>query len=145
MESQEVNQEKRCKDKVKDAFKSRYADIMALYQADCDGKEEGLEDLGTIFEYGLSFDYVAPHTFRDQRVGYFRYQISWGGPSEEFRIYTNPDFTPYKIEFWYLDWFDGAPYKLTGKRFEKFYDFFMSFFVEVGSAEHALKEATQDM
>lgn len=37
-------------------------------------------------EYALSFDYVEPDTFDDQDRGYFRYQISYGGPSEEVRF-----------------------------------------------------------
>lgn len=59
-------------------------------------------------EYGLSFDYVAPYTFGDQPEAYFRYQISYGGPSEEIRFYTNQDFSLHRAEFWFLDWFDGA-------------------------------------
>tara|TARA_R100001443_G_scaffold116608_1_gene137539 strand:- start:13442 stop:13792 length:351 start_codon:yes stop_codon:yes gene_type:complete len=52
----------------------------------------------------LSFDYVEPNTFEGQEVGYYRYQMSWGGPSDEFRMYDNSD----KIQYWFLDWFDGA-------------------------------------
>jgi len=143
METQETLKELKCKDKVKGSFKSRYQDVIALYKAYLEGNEDGIEDLGNIFEYGLSFDYVAPNTFRDQKVGYFRYQISYGGPSEEFRIFTNPDFTPYKIEFWYLDWFDGASYKLTGKKFEEFSEFFINFFVETESAKHVFEESRE--
>jgi hypothetical protein len=63
----------------------------------------------SFYEYGLSFDYVAPGTFQDQNEGYFRWQISWGGPSEEFRFYVSPGGSvPYRVEFWLLDWFDGA-------------------------------------
>ena len=40
---------------------------------------------------------------------YKRYQLSWGGPTEEFRVYLNGD-----VEFWLLDWFDGAPIEVTG-------------------------------
>lgn len=140
----ETTKELKCKDKVKAAFKSRFSDVMQLWKADCEGKEEGIEDLGTIFEYGLSFDYVAPHTFRDQKVGYFRYQISYGGPSEEFRIFTNPDLTPYKVEFWYLDWFDGAKHILRGKAFEEFSDFFNQFFVDSETAHAVLRQALEE-
>ena len=56
-----------------------------------------------IKDYPLSFDYVEANTFTDQEEGYFRYQISWGGPQEELRIFENGT-----IEFWFLDWFDGA-------------------------------------
>jgi len=73
------------------------------YESDI--REAGYEAFN---EYGLAFDYVEPGTFEDQEQGYFRYQISWGGPSEEIRFYVGIDYQPYKIEFWYLDWFDGA-------------------------------------
>ena len=75
-----------------------------------------------LFEYvndtALSWDYVEPGTFEDQEEGYYRLQLSWGGPSDEFRIYT----TQYAdeidvIEYHYMDWFDGAsirvPYNST--------------------------------
>ena len=67
-----------------------------------------LWDLGTLDEYGLSFDYVAPDTFTGQAKGYFRWQLSYGGPSDEFRFHINPDFSCRAIEYWFLDWFDGA-------------------------------------
>jgi len=59
-------------------------------------------DYDGLWEYGLSMDYVEPGTFDDQREGYFRWQLSWGGPSDEFRLYDNND-----LEYWFLDWFDG--------------------------------------
>ena len=50
----------------------------------------GYEDF---FDYvnqsGLSFDFVEANTFEDQKCGYWRFQMSWGGPSDEFRIYTD--------------------------------------------------------
>jgi hypothetical protein len=59
--------------------------------------------------YFLSWDYVEPFTFGDsQKAGYWRLQISWGGPSSEFRIYADSEKDIGKIEYWYQDWFDGA-------------------------------------
>jgi len=69
---------------------------------------EKLDDLGTFNEYGLCFDYVAAGTFDDQEQGYFRYQLSYGGPSDEFRFYTDAGRNCYCIEYWFLDWGDGA-------------------------------------
>ena len=86
---------------------SRVDDLQRLWAAYRKGDEDGVEDLGNIYEYGLGFDYVAPNTFTDQEQGYFRYQISWGGPSDEFRFYTNHDLSCYKVEYWFLDWWDG--------------------------------------
>lgn len=74
------------------------ADIIRMYEARERGEKLPLN------EYALSLDYVEPRTFPNQKRGYKRYQISWGGPSEEFRMYSSPTV----IEFWYLDWFDGA-------------------------------------
>jgi len=72
--------------------------------------QEASEDL---FDYAnstaLSWDYVEPGTFEDQEEGYYRLQLSWGGPSDEFRIYTIADTLEIDvIEYWYMDWFDGA-------------------------------------
>jgi hypothetical protein len=58
-------------------------------------------------EYGLAFDYVPAGTFDDQRHGYFRYQLSYGGPSEEFRFFVDLERQLVKAEFWLLDWFTG--------------------------------------
>ena len=57
------------------------------------------------YQYGLSFDYVEPYTFENQRAGYWRWQISWGGPAEEFRIYVDPETVCVKeVDFVYSDW-----------------------------------------
>ena len=61
-----------------------------------------------ISEYGLCFDKVEPNTFQDQKLGYWRWLLSWGGPSDEFRIFVDEDKNIYKIEYWFLDWGDGA-------------------------------------
>jgi|TARA_R100001143_G_scaffold61452_1_gene62215 hypothetical protein len=68
--------------------------------------EDRLKDLHTL--QGLCFDYVDPNTFNDQREGYWRWQLSWGGPGDEFRIFVNPDKSVHRIEYWYMDWYDGA-------------------------------------
>ena len=68
-------------------------------------RQEDLED--PEFE-ALGFDYVEPHTFTDQPEGYHRWQSSWGGPSDELRAYVNEHGEIHRLEYWYLDWFDGA-------------------------------------
>jgi hypothetical protein len=103
---EENMEEKECKDKVNEAFESRMKDIRTLYHAE----DQTTEELGSLNEYGLCLDKVEAGTFKGQRENYIRYQLSWGGPSEEFRLYENGD-----IEFWYLDWFDGACVEVTGE------------------------------
>lgn len=86
-----------------------------------------LENCGPLSTYGLCFDYVPSHMFEGQRNAYFRWQLSWGGPSDEFRFYANPDISIHRIEYWFLDWFDGAYRTLEGNDFElleKVFDIF---------------------
>ena len=66
---------------------------------------KGEEDSG-FYEYGLSFDAV-----EDEETGeidYHRFQLSWGGPSEEIRFYPSG-----KIEYVFLDWFSGIGFDVT--------------------------------
>lgn len=102
-----------CEQRVEEHLQSRTHDLRRLWEAYCKGEDNAEE--GNLCDYGLSFDYVSPDTFSDQREGYFRYQLSWGGPSDEFRFYTNPDFSVHRIEYWFLDWFDGAHRTLSGE------------------------------
>tara|TARA_R100000655_G_scaffold81765_1_gene121240 strand:- start:503 stop:1045 length:543 start_codon:yes stop_codon:yes gene_type:complete len=65
--------------------------------------------------YALSFDYVPRGLFNDQKLGFARYQISFGGPQEEIRFFCDEQRTPYRVEFWFLDWGDGACIDITGR------------------------------
>ena len=64
-------------------------------------------DIGTVSlcEYGLCFGFVDADEESD---GYYRFQISWGGPSEEVRFYHNGS-----IEFVYLDWYVGVGFNVN--------------------------------
>ena len=68
-------------------------------------------------QYGLSFDYVEPVTTEKddtlQHRDYYRYQISWGGPSEEFRFYVNNENELERAQFWYFHWCNGASVECT--------------------------------
>jgi len=114
--------DQKCRDKVAESLESTMEDLTQLWDAYCSGEEE-VEDLGTFCEYGLCFDYVAAGTFNDQETGYFRYQLSWGGPSTEFRFYTDAELDLYKIEYWFLDWFDGAKKIVTNSLMKKYSTF----------------------
>lgn len=108
-------------------------------RADEDG---GIDGLGSFHEYGLAFDYVPMETFKDMDEPYFRFQISCGGPSEEFRFYCGPELKPHRIEFWYLDWFDGAGKTLHGSDRSTLDDVWEQF-AQCGCPENAIKEATE--
>lgn len=81
-----------------------------LYFNDSDIFEEGSNDpeMPPFHDYALGFDYVEPGTFNNQQCGYYRYQLSYGGPSDEIRFFPNG-----VIEYWFLDWFDGASRDVT--------------------------------
>ena len=70
--------------------------------------EDRQEDLKDPEYEALGFDYVAPHTWDNQPEGYWRWQFSWGGPSDELRGYVNEHAELHRLEYWYLDWGDGA-------------------------------------
>lgn len=137
--------DKSCSELVKGACELRLEDIRTLWVLYKQDSEAYHEDLGNWSEYGLAFDYVAPETFgKDQEQGYFRYQISYGGPSEEIRFFTDENFRPYKIEFWYLDWFDGAKKILQGKDKELLQEIFADF-KDCGTVEHVHRQAMSEV
>ena len=100
-----MDREKSCKARVKRDFKGRLEASGPIFNAE----EQTTEELGNLNEYGLAIDFVGAGTFEKQREDYIRYQLSWGGPSEEFRIFKNGE-----VEFWLLDWFDGASCEVSG-------------------------------
>lgn len=134
-----------CEKRVGEHLGSRLEDLRRLwelYHKDCEAYDE---DLGNMYEYGLSFDYVAPDTFDDLEEGFFRYQLSTGGPGDEFRIFAQKvndyRFSVYRVEYWFLDWFDGASRTLYGADRELLEEIFESFFVDSGTANARLEEA----
>ncbi len=103
----------KCADRVHLARDSRLDDL-ARFNAGVFDEEDNPDGYkpdedGEPNEYGLSLDFVEAHAFDDQPRGFVRFQISYGGPQEEFRIYADGE-----IEFWLLDWFDGASRRLDG-------------------------------
>ena len=137
-----------CAERWRDEKDSTFEDLRKLWESYCRG-EESVEDLGNIFEYGLSFDYVTPGTFgEEQEDGYFRYQLSWGGPSDEIRYYVNADdcadgaeyVHPWKVQYVFLDWFDGEARGLHGDDRVLALDLF-EWFKEGGCVEAAFDSA----
>lgn len=123
-----------CQERVAHAAANRLESLYDMWDLWKDGKEEEYtEDGDRLDEFGLSFDYVAPNTFSDdQEEGYFRYQISYGGPSEEFRFYANQEseysWSVYRIEFWFLDWWDGAKNHIGGTAADLMQEILFGFF-----------------
>ena len=104
-----------CADLVQQKFNETeqdYKDARDYYdesQREEHDQYDGYEDLyDYVNQTALCWDYVEKGTFDDQERGYFRLQLSWGGPGDEFRIYVDYDKSIDYIEYWYLDWYDGA-------------------------------------
>lgn len=97
--------DQKCSDRIASHWASREADLHRMH---VEGVEEYEDER---YDYGLSFDYVAAHTFDDQPEGYWRYQLSWGGPSDELRFYRDGS-----AQYWFMDWFDGASLDVTVSR-----------------------------
>jgi hypothetical protein len=115
-----------CKDLVNDKFnevEQDYKDAQKYFEEllsiDPDKQEEfKCKDKYNKFFYCEDFfDYVNSNALSwdwvdaedEKNPGYFRLQLSWGGPSDEFRIYTIGDTLDIDcINYHYMDWFDGA-------------------------------------
>ena len=104
-----MNKEKNCQQRVKKQWKSRREDFKILIKAYQNGEPD--KELGELNDYGLCLDFIEPGTFEHQRAGYLRYQLSTGGPGDEIRVYQNGD-----MEYWFLDWFDGACVDITSNK-----------------------------
>ena len=98
-----MSREKSCLERIKESFKNRLKDLKRFM--DNLSNEEILQEF---YEYGLSFDLVEVGTFEDQTRPYYRYQLSWGGPSAELRFYESGE-----VVYAFLDWFVGATIDVT--------------------------------
>ena len=100
------DQNKTCEERISGHLEGRAEDFRAAMAAK--DLENVSEDVGNFYDYGLDFSYVEPNTFGNQKTGYYRYQLSWGGPSDEIRFYQDG-----KIEYSFMDWYDGAVKEIT--------------------------------
>lgn len=138
-----MDKQPNCKQRWAKQKNGRMVDLRHLLAAWYDGEstryaKKVTENLGKLREYGLCFDYVGPNTFvgyatainwegkrkdiTDGQVrGYWRYQLSWGGPSDEIRFYTlgnSPKNRLDYVTYTFMDWFDGYERKLVGRDLE---------------------------
>jgi hypothetical protein len=131
-----------CKERIQEQYDREIKAVRTLWNLYQRGEDEGDPDLGTFPEHGLSFDYVAAGTFSDQKEGFFRWQISTGGPGDEFRFYTDAQVKVYCIEYVFLDWWDGATLELSGQDYDLLAEIF-EFFRDCGAVESELRKAEE--
>ena len=118
---EQIDTKTTCADRVADHWNNRRGELLQFRDAGPETDFTNPEGY-PLSEYALCLDYV------DQvgkNPGYWRYQISSGGPQEEIRYYATKDMpsdgylgdmTP--VELWLLDWFDGASTELVGDDLE---------------------------
>ena len=120
----------KCEERIGAELKRTLKDLRAII-----GDEFDSDALDELYEYGLAFDFVAPNTFSDQREGYFRWQLSTGGD------YNWP---VYRVEYWFLDWYDGAHRVLGGEDEKLLIELFEVMYTDIGETEHQYNKAIED-
>ena len=62
-------------------------------------------------DYGLEFSFQAA----EGQPPYWRWLLSWGGPSEEVRFYARPDEPDnlYAVEYWFYHWGFSKRYRIS--------------------------------
>ena len=137
----------KCTDLVQHELEEELETLRKLWALHREDPEAYDNEYGNLYEYGLGFGYVAPETFKDQNEGYFRYQISWGGPSDEFRIFADASgrrgWSIYRVEYWYMDWFDGASVTLRGEDLAFMSELVECFFGDSGTMDVKHAEALE--
>jgi len=128
-----------CKQRIKNKLMGRLDDLRRIMASKPLEDEDEPRD---IYDYGLGFDYVPKGTFDGQGQGYFRYQLSWGGPADEFRFFTDAARKVHRVEYWFLDWFDGAKKILRGKNEKLLLDVF-DLFEGCGAVESEFEKARE--
>ena len=121
----------RCEDRIQKSLEGRMNVLKRLMECNDPTEyvydEDGVE-LGCFEYYHLEFVYVEPMTYDKQPFGYWRYLISTGGPHDEIRYITGSDGNVVEMQYWFLDWFDGACIVLEGEYeriAQRIYDYFI--------------------
>ena len=94
----------KCEDKIEQHLRDRIEDIKVALAGHF---EEGIEDLiDWLHSVSLSYE-------EDTHYRAWNWALSWGGPSDGFRFFEDG-----AIEYYFMDWFDGATRELRGEQLE---------------------------
>jgi hypothetical protein len=111
-------------EKYKRAFESieTILDDLITYMKDDSIYENGNDELAPFFEYGVCFAFTEKKEFKDEKLPYWYFQISYGGPTIEIRFLGHcltgkREQDNYKdielVELVYLDWGNILKVNLT--------------------------------
>jgi hypothetical protein len=107
----ENNTQPTCAELVNTKYASRMEDLIEVFNTE------------EFNDYGLCFDFVEASA--PDFEPYYRYQLSWGGPSDEIRFYED------RATYHYMDWFDGASVPADDDIIEDI----KQYFIDVGMLE----------
>ena len=112
--------QKSCADRIEQNFQDRYLELQEDMKSD-------FFPSNYFEQKGLSIDLVERDDL-DLDDHFIRYQLSWGGPQDEFRFWKSG-----KISYHFLDWYDHAEKDITVMTrqdpvMEKFTDLFTTAF-----------------
>jgi len=106
-----MSEQQTCEQRIDRKLEHTLKTLRLLWNSYNKGEEYCEEAEGYWPDYGLCFDYV-----EDEKGGYYRYQLSCGGPQDEFHFHPSPwSILTWHVEYWFLDWWDGACRTLTGE------------------------------
>ena len=110
-------QHKTCADRIEQNFQDRYLELQK------DMRYVFFSPANYFEKKGLGIDLIEKDDL-DLDDHFIRYQLSWGGPQDEFRFWKSG-----KISYHFLDWFDHAEKDITVMTrqdpvMEKFVDLF---------------------
>jgi len=111
---------KSCADRIEQNFQDRYLELQEDMKSD-------FFSANYFEQKGLGIDLIEKDDL-DLDDHFIRYQLSWGGPQDEFRFWKNG-----KISYHFMDWFDHAEKDITVMSrqdpvIEKFADLFTTAF-----------------
>lgn len=97
-----------CRDRVRNYYVVRMRAIVRLWRLYNTDPGARSAEFGHWLEFGLGFDYIPRFMYRHQYTPYWRFQLSCGGPADEFRFFCDDDLNLTRVEYWLYDWFDKA-------------------------------------
>lgn len=101
-----TEEQKSCEQKIDEELRRLMADVREMAQAEDRDK--------WIDENGDPLDAIGISKYK-----VIQYQMSWGGPSDEFEIWIDLEAkTIERIIYIYMDWYDGARREVTGEDFD---------------------------
>ena len=110
-----MEKQQTCAERVAESLASTVDDIQAALDNPEERETGHNPDVSSLWEYGLEFSWEPQY---GRQAGYYRWLVSYGGPSSEIRFYPTSNVHKPIVEYWFKDWFDGASVDPEGDALE---------------------------